>query len=260
MISAMTPSRGRPEQFLRMALSVRQTAEHPVEMIVWLDDCDPKLRDYLRICREQKILYRIGPRNVIHSSRWDRLLPLATGDLLLHLNDDLVFGTPGWDALVEEEFQKVPDRILMVHGDDLYIQREHFGCHPIIHRRWLDTVGYFIPDCFDGEYGDHVVNYIANMIGRRKFLPFICEHLHFTRTDHLTCPQCGRNDCIASVERGSFCNACGHEWGDTRMDETTRTYLARQQAQNPAKVFEDRDADWLLAAEKLRRVMGTAWQ
>lgn len=256
----MTPSRGRPESLKRMASTARQTALGSLEIIVWLDACDPKLTENLRVCREEKMLYQIGPRDVIHSSRWDRCLPLASGDLLFHLNDDVILGTPGWDEMVEQEFEKYPDRILMVHGDDLYIQREHFGCHPIIHRRWLDAVGYFIPDCFDGEYGDHVVNFIANEIGRRKFLPFICEHLHYSRNVTDPCPKCGRIDCIASVEEGSFCNACGTTWGTTRQDETTRTYLARQQAQNPAKVFEERKADWLGAAQKLRALFGTKWQ
>lgn len=256
----MTPSRGRPASLKRMAASARKTATHKIEIIVWLDACDPALGANLRVCREEKMLYLLGPRDVIHSSRWDRCLPLATGDLLFHINDDVVLKTPGWDELVEKEFEKVPDRILMVHGDDMYIQRENFGCHPIIHRRWLDAVGYFIPDCFDGEFGDHVVNFIANEIGRRKFLPFICEHLHFTRTDKLVCPKCGRDDANASVEEGTFCNACGHLWGESRMDETTRHYVARQQAQNPAQIFEDKKPEWLAAARKLKTLFGTKWQ
>jgi hypothetical protein len=258
----MTPSRGRPESLKRMASSARQTAVREIEIIVWLDACDPALTQNLRVCREEKMLYLLGPRDVIHSSRWDRLLPLATGDLLFHLNDDVILGTPGWDELVEEEFEKCPDRILMVHGDDLYIQRENFGCHPIIHRRWLETVGYFIPDCFDGEYGDAVVNMIADEVGRRKFVPFICEHLHYSKITKETCPSCGRSDSTIYVTAGSFCNACGTEFnaGKSKIDETTREYVRRQQAQNPAKIFEERKLDWLAAAAKLEAVMGTPWR
>jgi hypothetical protein len=229
-ISVMTPSRGRPKQFRRMAESVFNTAEVcDIEMIVWLDDDDPTLPEYTELCEELGIIYLVGSRNVIHSSRWDRCLVKATGELLFHSNDDCVVGTPGWDKMVVDEFEKYPDRILMVHGDDLGCQRETFGCHPIIHRRWLDTIGYFIPDCFDGEFGDGVVNFIANRIGRRKFLPFVQEHMH-------------------------------HLFGKAEVDQTTLDYQQRQRKQNPAQIFKQREADWIAAADKLQAVMGTPWK
>ena len=222
----MTPSRGRPHLFQRMAQSMWDTrsGENGLQIIVWLDSDDPELATYQEFCHLNRIRYLIGPRNVIHSSRWDRCLPVADGELLLHLNDDVVFQTPGWDKMVVDEFEKYPDRILMVHGDDLGCQRETFGCHPIIHRRWLDTVGYFIPNCFDGEFGDAVVNFIANRIGRRKFLPFVQEHMH-------------------------------HLFGKAEVDQTTLDYQQRQRKQNPAQIYQDRMDDWNEAAEKLRAVM-----
>ncbi len=245
-----------------MASSARQMAMKPIEIIVWLDADDPALTDNLRVCREEKILYLLGPRDVIHSSRWDKCLPLATGDLLYHANDDIEFGTPSWDLMIEEEFEKCPDKILMVHGDDLFCQREHFGCHPCVHRRWVDTLGYFIPPYFDGEYGDAWVNDLANRIGRRKFLPFICEHLHYSRVTKETCPACGRSDSTIYVPAGSFCNACGKEFnpGKSKIDDTTREYLARQQKQNPAQIYTEREPERIMDAEKLQERIGKSWR
>jgi hypothetical protein len=229
MISLMTPTRARPGQLRVMASAARDTAIKPIEIIVWMDEDDPRLMDNLKVCRDLKILYRIGPRSVIHSARWDKCLPLATGELLFHMNDDVILRTPGWDEMVEAEFEKYPDRLIMAHGDDLGCQGENFGCHPIVHRRWVETLGFFIPDCFDGEYGDAVVNFIANRIGRRKFLPFVSEHMH-------------------------------RLFGKAETDETTLGYLARQAKQNPAQIYKDREADWIAAADELRALLGTPWK
>jgi hypothetical protein len=148
----------------------------------------------------------------------------------------------------------------MVGGDDMFLRSKTLAPHPIVHRRWLDTLGYFIPPYFDGEWGDTWVSDLASRIGRMKFLPFVCEHLHFTRADKLTCPKCGRNDANASVLEGTFCNACGHLWGESRMDETARTYLVRSQAQNPAQIFIDREPERIADAEKLKALLGTLWR
>lgn len=256
----MTPSRGRPQMLKDMAESARDTAAGKLEIIVWLDADDPQLTENLHVCRKEKILYLLGPRNIIHSSRWDKCLPLATGELLGHANDDIVFRTPCWDEMVEEFFAASIDKLWVVGGDDGYLQSEVLAPHPIVHRRWFDTLGYIVPPYFDGEWGDSWVSDLANRIRRLKFLPFVCEHLHFTRTKELICPNCGRDDANASVQGGTFCNSCGHLWGETRVDETTRTYLARNQAQNPAQIYIDRESERIADAEKLKALLGTSWR
>lgn len=260
MISLMTPSRGRPESLKRMAHSARATAARRIEIIVWLDVDDPALTDNIRVCREEKILYQLGPRNILHSSRWDKCLPLATGDLLAHANDDIVFRTPGWDETVEDFFAASEDKLWVVGGDDEYLHSETLAPHPIVHRRWFEILGYVIPPYFDAEWGDTWVSDLANRVGRLKFLPFICEHMHFSRTDKLVCPKCGRDDANASVADGTFCNACGHLWGESRMDETARSYLARSQEQNPAQIYIDRELERIADAEKLKARLGTSWR
>lgn len=257
----MTPSRGRPEMLARMAASIRKTAVHPVEIIVWLDDDDPAMADNLQACNTYGMKWIVGPRNVIHSSRWDRCLSKANGDILLHLNDDVVLQTPGWDKMVKDFFAESKDKLWLVGGDDGYLRSETLAPHPIVHRRWLDTLGYFIPPYFDGEYGDTWASDLASRIGRLKFLPFICEHRHFTRIVKEMCPKCGEETSIASVAEGDFCNRCGTLFneGKSRMDQTSRDYLARSQAQNPAAIFAERETERIRDAEKLKALIGTRY-
>lgn len=258
----MTPSRGRPQLLKRMAQSARDTATEHLEIIVWLDADDPRLTENLRVCREEKILYLIGPRNVIHSSRWDRCLPLATGELLYHVNDDIVLATDAWDEIVEEFFAQSEDKLWLVGGDDAYLRSETLIPHPIVHRRWVEVLGYFIPPYFDGEWGDTWASDLAMRIGRLMFLPFVCEHKHFTRNEKETCPNCGEKTSIASVPEGDFCNRCGQLFnrGKSRMDQTAQDYLARSQAQNPAEIYIEREPERIHDAEKLNALLGIPWQ
>lgn len=222
MISIMTPSRGRSNQLLRMMHSAIQTAKKGnIEFIVSVDEDD---LETAITCNNVGALFVVMTRNTIHSARWDKCLPLASGELLFHANDDIVFQTDGWDKIIEDEFEKYPDKILMVHGDDLGCQRENFGCHPCVHRKWVETLGYFIPPYFDGEWGDTWVNDLANRLGRRKFLPFVTEHMHYI-------------------------------FGKAEIDQTTKDYQERQSKQNPSQIYIERESERAADAQKLRAVM-----
>ena len=75
-------------------------------------------------------------------------------------------------------FDGYPDRIVFVHGRD-GIHDASFGTHGFIHRRWVDTVGYFVPPYFSSDYNDTWLNEVANALGRRVYLPGLyTEHMH----------------------------------------------------------------------------------
>ena len=218
MISIMTPTRGRQQQFSRMCESARDTAMLDVQIIAFMDCDDPSLAP------GADFVVR-GPRSVIHSARWDKCLTFAKGNLLFHANDDIIFRTKYWDAMIEDFFYASNDKIWMVHGDDLGPKADaRDGCHPCVHRKWVETLGYFIPPYFDGEWGDTWVNDLADRIGRDMRLPFITEHMH-------------------------------RIFGKAEIDQTTRDYLARQERQNPARIYREREAERVADAEKLRRAI-----
>jgi hypothetical protein len=97
----------------------------------------------------------------------------------MYAGDDLVFRTEGWDKLVSEEFSKWTDRLILVHGDDRAHGGTHCATHGILHRRWIETVGYFMPPEF-GAWGDNWITIMANDLKRNIYVPFINEHMHFT--------------------------------------------------------------------------------
>jgi hypothetical protein len=220
MISILSPTRKRPAELKRMVLSAAATAKNPIEIVTYFDEDDTASA---MVAAELNLKIVVGPRITL-SATWDKCLPLATGDLVCQGNDDIVFRTPGWDVMVEREFDNCPDKILMVHGDDLGGCRAEFGPHPIVHRKWIEIVGYFIAPHYQSDFGDSGVNDVANALGRRRFLPFIVEHMH-------------------------------HAWGKAEKDQTTLERLANHDRQNPEKVYAEHLPERLEAIRRLREVM-----
>lgn len=178
LISLLIPSRGRPESFLEMVLSAFKTAARPgrLEVICYLDEDDPRRKRYLKL---KEVTYIVGERIVL-SEMWNRCYEESKGEILMHCGDDIRFLTDGWDLFVRKEFDKSEDKVLFVHGDDLGPHGQTFGTHGFVHRKWVETLGYFVPPLFSSDWNDVWLNEVADDIGRRVLIPIVTEHLHYT--------------------------------------------------------------------------------
>jgi glycosyltransferase involved in cell wall biosynthesis len=178
-ISIVLPTRNRPESLERLYLSAMTTAAHPenVEFCVYVDDDDARTIEKLNLLNKPNIQATIGPR-VVLSSMWDIAAKKATGEVFLQSGDDCIFRSWNWDVYVAAAFRGSSDRLIVVHGRD-GLHDDKFGTHPFIHRRWIDTVGYFIAPYFSSDYGDTWLNDLANALGRRVYIPEVyTEHMH----------------------------------------------------------------------------------
>lgn len=178
-ISLLLPSRNRPEDFERMWTSAVKTATDPknIEFVVYRDEDDKSQYNY-----PANSIELIGDRCVL-SEMWNRCQQVAEGEIYMHCGDDIIFQTVGWDTLVRNAFESSKDRIIFVHGNDGFFA-DKFGTHGFIHKNWVDTVGYFVPPYFSSDFNDTWLNDVANMIGRRVYLPFTTEHMHWTFGKH----------------------------------------------------------------------------
>lgn len=180
LISVLVPTRGRPDGLKRLMNSLYETAAHRrfVEIVVRLDEDDPKLQEYWHLAEHPFI--SIVKSRALLSECWNECAQSADGEILMHCGDDIEFLTNGWDQMVRDEFEKVNDKILFVHGDDLGPHGKEFGTHGFLHRRWIETVGYFVPPLFSSDWNDVWLNEVANALNRRVLLPFVTEHHHYT--------------------------------------------------------------------------------
>lgn len=174
MISILCPTRNRPGNVRRLIESARDTADGPLEFVFYADDDAPLPPD---ITSQDGVVTITGPR-IMMSAMWNACWDRASGEIAMMGADDIAFRTPGWDTTVLAEFTKYPDRIVLVHGQD-GIQGPDLGTHSFLHRRWVETVGYFTAPYFSRDFADTWINDLAIRIGRRVYLPeMYIEHLH----------------------------------------------------------------------------------
>lgn len=171
MISLLVPSRGRSFNITRLWLSVAETVRGDWEMLVRLDDDEATAYPSFG-----NLTYYTGPRQIM-SQNWNELATHAKGDILWHGGDDVTFRTIGWDSIVRAAFP--PDNIALVHGHDLSPNGDWLATHGFLHRKWVDTVGYFVPPYFSSDYNDMWLVDVAHMIHRRIYVPIVTEHHHF---------------------------------------------------------------------------------
>lgn len=223
-ISILMPTRGRPDQFTRAWRSaVRQAAQYwRLELCLYIDEDDAASIPAQRALAEEfpdQIKAFIGPRIVL-SECWNKAYSIATGEVLMHAGDDIIFQTPGWDNCVRSAFAKHPDKIVFAYGDDGY-SPDTFGTHGFIHRNWAKTVGYFVPPYFSSDFNDTWLNEVARQIRRHYHIPIMTEHIH---------PVTGK----------------------VELDQTHRERIERHNRDNVEQIYADKAPERAADAEKLR--------
>lgn len=185
LISVLMPSRDRPYKMAETLRTALNTAifNRQIEFVLWLDDDDPQRKKYISIQQNTYSRWlRIigGPRQLL-SSCWNDCYVAAGGEILMHAGDDITFQTPGWDQMVRDAFNAIPDRIGLVYGNDLSTNFPELATHGFLHRRWVEAVGYFLPPLFSCDWNDVWISEVAREIGRAVPLPeMVIEHQHYT--------------------------------------------------------------------------------
>lgn len=176
MLSLLVPTRQRPLGIARFMRSAVELADGPLEFVVYIDNDDSS---YSHVDWPENTVIVRGDRITL-SEMWNRCADKASGDVLGHMGDDIVFRSEHWDTLILEVFDRHDDRIVFVHGRD-GIQDQQLGTHGFIHRRWVETVGYFVPPYFSSDYNDTWLTEVADALGRRVYLPEVfTEHMHYS--------------------------------------------------------------------------------
>ena len=196
----LIPTRGRPDNILRVAKSARDSADDPkrVTLCFWLDIDDEasaavegELRKEMEGTIRETIFLR-GP-HVPLPMTYNEMAQWVHGDVMMYAADDIDFVTKGWDTAVEAEFQKVKDRALLVWCHDPARGDEVFPDHGFISRWSRMVLKYVFPMLpADPEGGRNVPIYFADiwlndlyrLLDRRVYLPDITiSHRHWYKTE-----------------------------------------------------------------------------
>lgn len=151
-VSVLVPTRNRIERLRTMLSSYDVTtagAEHASELVFRIDDDDQETRTFLAGRGHPTI---VGPRHRGYESLpifFNELATLATGDVLMCGNDDMVFKTEHWAPRILEASNGYPDGIfnfgVKTHNETHYP-------FAIVSRKVVEQLGFiFDPRIFWGD-------------------------------------------------------------------------------------------------------------
>jgi glycosyltransferase involved in cell wall biosynthesis len=107
-LSVIIATRGRPAQAATVidALRLMSSGLHAVSYMVACDDDDPEdtAGRFLTDLAAPDIGVYEWKRPAGVGECWNRVVPFATGDIVLTLTDDALIGTPYWDAVMVDAF------------------------------------------------------------------------------------------------------------------------------------------------------------
>lgn len=212
MISLLTPTRGRPANMLRLCKSVEETACNPndIEIVFYIDIDDTKSKEqFHEICDAgfaTNVYACIGKR-ILLSRTWNTCFEISEGPHYMLCADNIVFRTKNWDTMVLDKFAEFPDKIVLIYGrDNPDVHSSPLVIYPFLHKRWVDTVGYFCPPYFPSGYNNKWLTAIADTIKRRELLPNLlteCIHPAIIDITHIDGIKRGKRDNVGKIWRES---------------------------------------------------------
>jgi len=194
MISVLVPSRHRPELAKRLLDTINDTKKNDVEIKFYLNDNDPTLEKYKELLPEN--VYIIGPDQSSCFS-WNYLSTLAKHEYCMLVGDDAQFLTKDWDQHIIDFFEtyEYKDKILYVCARDMTGSDQRRweknkiptdkpykittypspigAAHFVLHKNWINTVGYFLPPQFWHWHIDNWLTKLAVRLGRAYVLPHV---------------------------------------------------------------------------------------
>ena len=169
-VSVLIPTRGRIERLQTLLASYERTsAGDNSELLFRVDDDDLETRNLLLgygRCRMS-----VGPRSGGYGnmpSFFNELAVLASGDVLMCGNDDMIFQTNGWAALILETANQYPDGLF-----DLGVSTHNEAHFPfsVVSRRAAEKMGFiWDPRIF---WGDIFLRDVISWFGRTVLLPHV---------------------------------------------------------------------------------------
>lgn len=173
----IVPSRGRPHNIADLWVSWSETTHRSAELLVAVDDDDPTLPEYERVCSLIGVELVVGPRlrltGTLNKVAVERALQHRA---LAFMGDDHRPRTIGWDKHLMDALDQLGTGI--VYGNDL-IQGEKMATAVAMTSDIVTTLGYMAPPQMVHLCLDLVWVEWGRAIDRLAYLPdVVIEHMH----------------------------------------------------------------------------------
>ncbi|SBW01476.1 hypothetical protein KL86APRO_11438 [uncultured Alphaproteobacteria bacterium] len=179
-VSLVVTTRGRPQQFLEMAVSACGLIARPEETDLWvfLDEDDVTGRDLIATVNETPMApfvnWLIAPRQAALGQAQNIVCAAAleTSGLVLGYPDDFRLASPGWDDILRHAYRECPGRLALHYIQDPTAQPEQITIMAAS-KEWIDTIGYFIPAHFPYWFGDNWLDEVSQLAGMKRRLDIV---------------------------------------------------------------------------------------
>jgi hypothetical protein len=163
MISVLVPSRARPDALRR---SIDSLGEDGVEVLVRVDEDDPRLEDYSSFPNVV-----VGPRHGYEGLHhyYNELASRASGDWLMVWNDDCLMETPGWVDVVRAHDGRMVVLNPATNHDNWKIDMNVF---PILPREMVEVMGHLSLS----RHNDSWIEFVARDAGIMERVPIRILH------------------------------------------------------------------------------------
>lgn len=199
-IALLCPTRNRINKLLTFISSIITTAStcDNIIIVLGIDSSDPirKKYNYLNnnIPNIQIVEFMDEGKFIGLSNMWNKMAASVDADIYAMVGDDMVFVTTDWDRFIIEEFNEQncpPDKIKMVHCNDgmrgngnKYSLVAPLCVNFFVHKKYIDTVGYFVEPYMLNTHHDTWIQLIFDKIKRTTYRhDILIKHLHYSQTD-----------------------------------------------------------------------------
>lgn len=168
MISVIFPSRKRPEQLHKVCKNILNTSNS--EILVAVDE-----DDFASHFKQNNVKKFIMPRQDHLANYYNSLYKHISGEIVMIASDDIVFETPEWDKEIHKIFER--EKFILAYASDGHFN-ESFACHPFLHKKWIETLGYVVPH----KLSRHLDRWhwdIAKKLQLNRYLPQIMIRHNF---------------------------------------------------------------------------------
>lgn len=181
LTSVLCPTRNRPAQLIAMMQSCLEKAKDPnlIEFCLYInkDDSSYDVNKLYEISANTKIVR--GPKMSL-SLMFNSLLTVANGEYFFWTGDDVSFQSLYWDESLKMPLLGIPDRLGVVHANDLASYEQKYATIGMVHYNWAALFGYvFTPHMKDNGI-DFWISEVARKANRLFYCPEVkIEHLQY---------------------------------------------------------------------------------
>lgn len=190
-ISVLLATRGRPQFLAALFDSLLRTVADPGRLDVWMyvDADDEPTIAYVRDVASKQFPFELhmvdGPALATGGEMYNVLRARNTSGTGIYMfcTDKVNFRTAGWDVLVRQTFDAVPDRVAFAFPRDSF-NKGRFGAFGFLSAEWANATGRLMTEYFPFWFDDTWINSVALMTGRMYVLDMDVD-IEFARTNRM---------------------------------------------------------------------------